>query len=248
MKHTTITLGRSRSRQTGRTTSSARSAKTTERPAKASPRAPRAADRSGESHRETSRRPWIVLGSLVGTLAFTGALLKALAPAPLTPDATVSLFAMDQEQPIDRIFDTPTAIRAGRWRSIYIHHSRTASGNALALGQGAGGLPDHFLIGNGEGLTDGAIQTGPRWSEQQPVGTVPGVQISPDCLSICLVGDFNHVRPTPTQQARLLELVTALQRQLGIASDQVVLRGGDATVAGVGSRFPAPAFRAQLGQ
>jgi hypothetical protein len=178
-------------------------------------------------------------------LAFTGALLHALAPAPLTPDATVSLFASGPEQSIERVFDTAKPVRDGRWRYVYVHHSRTPSGNALTLGQETGGLTDHFLIGNGNGLTDGAVQTGPRWGQQLPAA-IPGMDVSDDCISVCMVGDFADSAPTPTQQARLVELVKTLQHQLGIPANHVVLRTDDASAAGTGSAFPAGAFRAQL--
>jgi hypothetical protein len=61
-----------------------------------------------------------------------------------------------------------------------------------------------------------------------------------------MVGDFTRSRPTPTQQARLVELLKALQRQLGIPASRVVLRTDDASAAGTGSAFPAGPFRSQL--
>jgi hypothetical protein len=198
----------------------------------------------------SARRTWIVLTGLAGGLAFTGALLKALAPPPLTPDATASLFAVNQEQSIDQLFDTPVTVGSDRWHAIYVHQSLSASGDAQSLGARAGGLADHFIIGNGDALPDGAVQTGARWSRQLPAGAVPGVQIRPDCVSICVVGDFNRSRPTATQEARLLELIAALQRKLGIDADQVVLgwQADQTSIAGVGNRFPLAALRSQLPQ
>jgi hypothetical protein len=197
-----------------------------------------------------ARRTWIVLGGLAGGLAVTGALLTALAPPPLKPDATASLFAIGQDQSIDRVFDIPVGIPPGRWHSIYVHQSLTPTGDALTLAQGASGLPDHFLIGNGDPLPDGALQTGSRWSEQTRSGSIPGVEVPADCLTICIVGDFNHNRPTRLQQTRLVELVGALQKQLGIAPDQVQLGVvvAETSGAGVGSRFPISAIRSQLAQ
>ncbi|MDB5172078.1 MAG: hypothetical protein JWN51_851 [Phycisphaerales bacterium] len=205
----------------------------------------KAADTSRKAAERSARRTWLVLGSLVGMLGFTGALLKALAPVPLTPDAPISLFAMGAEQSIDRIFETAAPLRDGRWHYVYIHHSRTSEGNALTLGQDTGGLTDHFLIGNGNGLTDGAVQTGPRWGQQLPA-VIPGMDVTSDCISVCMVGDFTHSRPTPTQQARLVELVKALQHQLGIPANRIVLRTDDPSAAGTGSAFPVAPFRSQL--
>ena len=173
--------------------------------------------------------------------------LKALAPPPLTPDATASLYAIGQEQSIDQIFDTLVAAKPGRWRSIYVHQSLTASGSALTLAH-ADGLPDHFLIGNGDPITDGALQTGPRWNQQKPPGSVPGVELSDGCISICVVGDFDQNRPSLTQQARLVELISALQRQLSISSNHVYfgMDSPENSVAGIGGQFPVSAIRSQI--
>src|SRR5437016_939088 len=110
-----------------------------------------------------SHRKLIVFSTLLGVLSLTSALLMALAPAPLVPS---------------------------RWRYLYIHHSQTPAGNAITLGQATGGLGDHFVIGNGDGLMDGEIQVGQRWNQQQvalpPLGAN---KIDPACISIGLVGD-----------------------------------------------------------
>jgi hypothetical protein len=181
-------------------------------------------------------------------LAFTAALLKALDPGPLPADANTSLFAISDGQSIDRIFQTNPRLRNGRWRYIYIHQSLTASGNAMTLGQGPEGLADHFVIGNGDGSADGEVQIGRRWAEQQSAGAVPGTdRIDPNCVSICVVGDFNRGRPTPTQQARLAELVSALQRQLDIPGDRIILlTASNKSTAGPGAYFPVADFRARL--
>lgn len=219
--------------------------------------ASRSRSKKSKSARPTSKpqpghgkRTWMVLAGLVGGLAFTGALLKALAPPPLKPDAATTLLAVTQDQSIERIFDTPATIQPGRWRSIYVHQSLTPSGSVDTLSERPGGLADHFVIGNGDAMVDGAIQPGPRWNQQLPAGTVPGVRISGDCLSICVVGNFNHARPSPNQEARLLELITALQRQLNIPADQVELgwEQDQASAAGVGIYFPLAALKAQLPQ
>src|SRR5206468_2741653 len=151
-----------------------------------------------------AQRKLIVFSTLLGVLTLTSALLMALAPAPLVPDAATSLFAVDQPRSMDAVFQTRTPIPAGQWKYIFIHHSQSASGNAMTLGQPTGGLGDHFVIGNGDGLLDGEIQLGQRWNQQQPALPPPGAnKIDPACISICLVGDFDRTVPTPTQLRRL---------------------------------------------
>ena len=185
--------------------------------------------------------------SLVGLLSLTSVLLLALAPDPLAPGSAASLFALDQRSSMDAVFDTGVPVVKGRWKSVFIHHSRTASGNADSLANGVGGLADHFVIGNGSGCVDGEVQIGQRWSTQLPAGAVPGTRsIANDCVSICVVGDFDRTAPTPTQQLRLTQLVHTLQSRLGVPAGQVYLHQGSGTPADVGRQFPAAAFRQQL--
>jgi hypothetical protein len=197
--------------------------------------------------KKKSNRKVIVFVCLFGTLALTSALLLALAPAPLTPDAATSLFAIDAPTSLDVIFDTKTPTRLGRWKYIYIHHSRTPAGNAATLAQD-NGLSDHFVIGNGDGCVDGEIQITQRWNLQNSIAHPPaGVsQIDPACISICLVGDFDQARPTPTQQRRLAQLVGALQSHLHIPATHVLTFDQPGSPAGVGRSFPVASFRNQI--
>lgn len=195
-----------------------------------------------------TRRRVAVLVSLVGVLTLTSALLRALAPAPLNPQASSSLFAIEAPQSLDEIFSTASQpVAEGRWHFIYIHHSGTLSGNAQTIAESAGGLPDHFVIGNGDGCEDGAIQIGQRWSQQLEPGAIPGTkQMKLDYISICLIGDFNQTRPTATQQRRLAQLVSTLQNRLGIPRGNVFVLDGVGTPAGVGHYFPTAEFKAQI--
>ena len=196
----------------------------------------------------SARRRVVVLVSLVGVLTFTSALLLALAPAPLNPQATSSLLAVDSPQSFDELFESPSVpIDANRWNYIYIHHSASTSGNAQSLAGSDSMLADHFVVGNGEGCGDGEIQIGVRWKQQLPPGRTPGSDsIVPSCISICVVGDFNAARPTPTQQRQLVQLVTALQSRLHIPAARVFLDPKATTPAGVGAYFPARDFKNQI--
>jgi hypothetical protein len=194
-----------------------------------------------------SHRKFIVFASLIGVLTFTSALLLALAPAPLTPDAASSLFAIDTPDEMDAIFRTEIAPMPGRWRYIYIHHTRTTGGNALTLGQSTGGLSDHFVIGNGDGAIDGEIQIGQRWNQQMSATPPRGATgIDPACISISMVGDFERTVPTPTQMRRLSQLVGALQGRYHIPAQNVLLLAQPNSAAGSGKYFPQTAFRDQL--
>ena len=195
----------------------------------------------------SSRRKFVVFVSLVGLLSLTSVLLLALAPAPLTQGSAASLFALDQRASMDAVFETGVPVAKGRWRSIFVHHSKSTTGNADTLAAPAGGLADHFVIGNGAGCVDGELQLGHRWSSQLPAGEVPGTQsIAADCISICLVGDLDRGAPTPTQRLRLTQLVHTLQSRLGVGADRVYLHQGTHSAADIGNAFPVKTFREQL--
>lgn len=208
------------------------------------------------AEQKARRRNVIVLTGLVGMLTFTSAVLMALAPAPLTPGAATSLFAIDDSNGLEAIFQTKAPVFdannqpvTGRWRCIYIHHSQSAAGDALTVGEQSPllGVSDHFVIGNGDGAGDGEIQVGQRWNRQIPAAPpVAGSQIDPTCISICLVGDFDHTQPTSTQFRRLTQLVSMLQSRLGISRDAVLIVADEATAAGIGRYFPTTAFKEQL--
>jgi hypothetical protein len=212
--------------------------------------------RRAGSSRETShasrasgvaRRNFIVFLSLVGLLSFTSVLLLALSPDPLIPSASASLFALDAPQSMDAVFRTASPLEPSRWKYVFVHHSQTPEGSAQTL-VGRDGMPvDHFVIGNGDGAIDGEIQITQRWAGQVAAAPAPGLdRIGQDCVSICVIGDFDRSAPTPTQTLRLTQLVGALQRKLQIGAGQVILVDAASSPAGTGKRFPATAFRTQL--
>lgn len=194
-----------------------------------------------------ARRKFLVFVSLVGLLSLTSVVLKAIAPSPLDPTATTSLFAIDAPQSMDEIFRTSAPVEGGKWKYLFVHHSRTPAGNASLLATDELGCPDHFIIGNGEGAIDGEIQLSRRWAQQLPAGAVSGVdRMDPACISICLVGDFDQTSPSPNQNLRLAQLVSTLQRRLNLKAEQVLMLDGQPSPAGVGRNFPAAQFRSQL--
>jgi hypothetical protein len=198
-----------------------------------------------------SKRKLIVLCSLVSILCFTSALLLGLAPPPLGADGYPSLSAT-ADNSLDIIFNTRSPQQPGRWKYIYIHQSATSGGDArtLAGADRSGEIPDHFVIGNGNGLSDGEIQVGPKWNDQAPAQPPAGAdRLDPDCISVCLVGNFDQSQPTPTQIRRLGQLVQALQDQCRISSEGLVLITDTQAAndpAAIGRNFPADGFRSLI--
>jgi hypothetical protein len=180
-------------------------------------------------------------------LSLTSALLLALAPPPLTSEGFSSLSASDRGEFLSEIFKTSTGLQSHPWKYIYIHHSATIAGSASTLALPGTGLCDHFVIGNGKGCQDGEIQISPRWVRQQAPAAPPGVDhIEPDCVSICMIGDFDKSMPTSIQLHRLAQLVSTLQGQLRIGAGNVVLLNEPGVPSSIGKYFPITAFRDQI--
>jgi hypothetical protein len=200
----------------------------------------------------SGRRRAVVFTCLLGVLGATTILLKKMAPVPMRPDAADTLFAYGGNDSLNAIFQMQATVEPDHWKYVYIHHSKTTGGSALSLGRGPDGVGDHFVIGNGEGLADGELQISQRWNhQQQAVAPSSGVKVDADCISICVVGDFDRKVPTPMQLGRLGQLVQALQLHCRIPASHVEWvneSGGRQTgsVAGVGKLFPAAAFHDQL--
>jgi hypothetical protein len=194
-----------------------------------------------------SKRKIVVLTSLVALLSLASALLLALAPPPLVAEGYNSLAASDHGLFLDEIFKTNIAAKPDQWKFIFIHQSATTAGNASTLAREGAGVCDHFIIGNGNGCQDGELEVSPRWNNQQPAAAPRGVDhIEPTCISICIVGDFDHSMPTPVQLRRLTQLVSTLQNQFRIGADKVVMLSNTPAPSSVGRYFPITAFRDQI--
>jgi len=189
------------------------------------------------------RRKIVVLGSLIGVLTLTSALLLYLAPPPLAGETSYdNLWAADgaDNHLTGSLFQTRVTATQGHWKSIYIHQSSTRAGSGASSG-------DHFVIGNGYGCPDGQIQMTQRWNNQLSAAAPAGASsIDSDCISICVIGDFADAAPTPNQTRRLAELVSTLQGQLGIGGDKVYLMDGVPGAAGIGKTFPSAWLREQI--
>lgn len=191
---------------------------------------------SSRSKASDSRRNFFVLAALAGSLTLTGLGLKVLSPPPVC--APERLFST---QPIAQA--TPVLNAQKAWKSIYVRQSKTAGDTSLIAGDE---ITDHFMISaapNGEC----EVLISPRWKSQIPALPPRGAKSLPaDCISICLVGDFDRGQPAYAQLQRLTELVNSLQTQLRIPGQGVFwMNVGDSPV-GIGKRFPVEEFRKRV--
>jgi hypothetical protein len=147
-----------------------------------------------------------------------------------------------------------------RWKSIVIHHSGSPGGSPESLDRlhrswGFASLGYHFVIGNGIDFGDGALFAGPRWTRQEPGAHVAerraGAQptaawFNEHAIGICLVGNGERRGFTEGQLTQLAELVADLQREFGIADNQVFLHSDLSDVSSPGRYFPVAAFESLL--
>ena len=116
------------------------------------------------------------------------------------------------------------------WRYIIIHHSATGGGNARQFDQehrdrGWDELGYHFVIDNGAGGPDGAVEVGSRWHKQKHgahCGGTPDNEYNEHGIGICLVGNFNDGSPSPAQIASLQKLVAYLSATYDIPAANVI--------------------------
>lgn len=135
------------------------------------------------------------------------------------------------------------AKRSDRWRYIVIHHSATPSGNASQFDaahkkRGWDGLGYDFVIGNGTGSRDGAVEVGYRWRQQLRGAHAGDDEMNEHGIGICLVGDFTRTRPTPAQMRALSRLCNFLSSYCGIGRDGYRLHGDVRDTECPGTNFP----------
>ena len=197
-------------------------------------------------HAAGGNRNAVFLACLLSAMALTGGLLLAMRTAPLNTEAK-SLFAVDNSDSLESIFNVEASTAAQKWTFIYIHQTATASGSTVTLANADGSLGDHFVIGNGEGSGDGELLIDQRWTRQQPCVPPTGVRLGGQCISISLVGTLDSQPPTPLQYRRLCQLVQALQARYHIPTDKVnwFTTSGRQT-ARIGQCFDTQRFSAQL--
>ena len=122
----------------------------------------------------TSTRTKVVLAAFVTSMtAVTGMLLisgEDFGPVNAFA-ATKPVIISDSETAQSGLQTPPEGDIDGRWEMIVIHDSGSLSGtvrdlDAEARQAGLNGLGYHFVIGNGNGLSDGVVEASYRWNSQ----------------------------------------------------------------------------------
>ena len=149
----------------------------------------------------------------------------APAPAPAAPSVVVAAPQHDfsrladhwlhldrpAREAIDRLTSDDSA---DGWASLSVDLTGFMAGDVTTLGRHEkNALPDasieacHFLIGNGNGAADGAIQPTIHWNQAR--------LFSDRAIRIRLIGDPTHAPPTRRQWQALDELVDYLRARTG---------------------------------
>jgi hypothetical protein len=183
------------------------------------------------------QRRFFVFLSLAGSLTLTGLGLKVLSPPPVSAPERLSAI-----QPIEQVTARPSLERT--WKSIYIHQSKMHQSEFSLLGSDE--ITDHFVISTTP-AGDCEVLTSPRWKAQLAALPPRGAKSLPaDCISICLIGDFDRFQPSYAQMERLAELVNLLQSKHRISSRGVFSMDVVGSPVGIGKRFPAREFQKRV--
>ena len=161
-----------------------------------------------------------VLATLLASMTTGAIVLMALGHNP--PSAgPFSLWTYQRLDPVKDAIFSRTVQSSGRWNRIEIHYSGTRAGNIEQLASVNGmanpeELNCHFCLCNGNGGSDGQIQTTEKWQKQ--LSAVPGQTWFGNgrTIRICLVADGRITYPTDCQIKRLQVLVEALCKRFQI--------------------------------
>lgn len=139
------------------------------------------------------------------------------------------------------------------WQYIVLHHTATGCGSVESIhkthrarrdrhGNPWRGIGYHFVIGNGNGMSDGGIEPTFRWKEQSPGAHAGSSTYNVHGIGICLVGNFEEAPPSPAQLAATKRLIAALADAYGIDADHIIGHHDIKPTACPGRHFPIDVF------
>ena len=140
-------------------------------------------------------------------------------------------------------------VRERAWKHIVIHHTATWRGSVASIhathrnrrdkkGNRWLGIGYHFVIGNGHGMADGAIEPTFRWRQQLHGAHAGDDDFNQNGIGIAMVGNFNEGPPTIAQMKAIKRLVAVLKANYRISADKVVGHNEVKATACPGIYFP----------
>ncbi|MEK6259361.1 MAG: N-acetylmuramoyl-L-alanine amidase [Planctomycetota bacterium] len=176
---------------------------------------------------------------------------------PASPPPTVPSPQVPEVSPVTPITrDNPwkpdAALR--EWKYIVLHHTASNSGDVESIheshlknkdksGNPWLGIGYHFVIGNGSGMTDGAIEPTFRWKQQMQGAHAGVADYNQHGIGIVLVGNFEDGSPSQAQVASVKRLVRVLSREYDIETPQIIGHGDVKPTECPGTHFPLSEIR-----
>jgi N-acetyl-anhydromuramyl-L-alanine amidase AmpD len=202
----------------------------------------------------------LVIGALLLSLpAVAGCQRTVVSPEPtVTPPAqTPSIGSASEQKPESPVSIIPEEWRTDgsrEWRYIVIHHTATNRGSVESIhethlrrkdrnGNPWMGIGYHFVIGNGNGMEDGAVEPTFRWREQLHGAHAGDNEYNQHGIGIALVGNFEEVPPSANQLDAVKQLVAFLTNEYNIPADRIVGHDEVKTTACPGQYFPLAEVR-----
>lgn len=145
------------------------------------------------------------------------------------------------------ISDTTEPLRD--WKYVVLHHTATTTGDVDSIdnvhkqrrdskGRPWRGIGYHFVIGNGQGMPDGAVEATFRWTDQLDGAHAGSLAYNQHGIGICLVGNFEDAPPTPAQLRATYLLMQELGHQFALTEEQILRHGDLKATACPGRLFP----------
>ncbi len=146
-----------------------------------------------------------------------------------------------------------------RWNYIVIHHSAGRYGNIEHLQKvhrerqpkdPIDAIAYHYIIGNGHGLEDGAVDHDFRKAYDIWGGHVRSVNFDRNFrgIGICIIGNLDEEEMTSAQFDKLVALTKELMSKYGIEKENVLFHGEikNEQTACPGKNFPKQRYLDQL--
>jgi len=202
----------------------------------------------------------LVIGALVLSLsAAAGCQPTVVSPqptitAPAQSPALEQIPVAEPQSSHSLVPDEWRADGAREWKYIVIHHTATGRGSVESIhethlrrkdknGNPWMGIGYHFVIGNGNGMGDGAVEPTFRWREQLHGAHAGNNEYNQHGIGIVLVGNFEETPPSGFQIDAVKRLVAFLTKEYNIPADRIVGHDEVKTTACPGQYFPLAEVR-----
>ena len=181
---------------------------------------------SSKSKAAKARRAQVVWGVLVASMTIVGGTLYALdqARAPRAAGATLMPLARATSVQSGRDIEPSVPVAHG-WTDVLVMHANSPFVDPDQLNaqyRDKGGLPCHFIIGNGNGMDDGGLHKTSRWMTQAAALDGAGSAIR-GRIVIVMAGNGDRGSFSDLQKQTLAKLVQDLRQACGkltVTTDQ----------------------------